>query len=200
MPATEFSPSIPSRPLYGTLTPNGSAPAIMVADGEGALALADLAARAPAAMAHATVIYLAGPADHAHGLAALGETAFEVACDLPHALSLLDAALERATMATRLYLAGSEGMIGRVSARAIEAGILPEAIQAEHRGPITRAVQCVHCKTVAEHVATDPYTCPGCRRTLYVRDHYSRRLGVFQGVCVDAETPGDIPETRELTA
>jgi dimethylamine monooxygenase subunit C len=33
---------------------------------------------------------------------------------------------------------------------------------------------------------------------LFVRDHYSRRLGAFQGVCVDAEVPGDVPAVEDL--
>ena len=44
----------------------------------------------------------------------------------------------------------------------------------------------------------DPYTCPGCGRALFVRDHFSRRLGAFQGVCIDAETPGEVPEPVEI--
>jgi hypothetical protein len=32
---------------------------------------------------------------------------------------------------------------------------------------------------------------------LLVRDHYSRRLAAFQGVCIDAEVPGDVPPVEE---
>jgi hypothetical protein len=31
---------------------------------------------------------------------------------------------------------------------------------------------------------------------LLVRDHYSRRIGAFQGVCIDAEVPGELPEIK----
>ena len=51
---------------------------------------------------------------------------------------------------------------------------------------------------VAEDVTVDPYICPGCGHALFVRDHFSRRLGAFQGVCIDAETPGDVPEPVEI--
>lgn len=68
----------------------------------------------------------------------------------------------------------------------------------EHRGSIARRMQCVHCKGITEDVTTDPFTCAHCGLTLFVRDHFSRRLGVFQGVCVDAETPGVVPETVEI--
>jgi hypothetical protein len=42
-------------------------------------------------------------------------------------------------------------------------------------------------------------TCPGCGASLFVRDHFSRRLAAFMGVKVDAEVPGDIPVPELLT-
>ena len=54
---------------------------------------------------------------------------------------------------------------------------------------------CPSCGTVLPPAAR---FCPGCGRSLFVRDHFSRRLGAFQGVCVDAETPGDVPEAVEI--
>lgn len=89
--------------------------------------------------------------------------------------------------------------MGRVSALALSLGLPLDAIQMEHRGSIGRPMQCVHCKGVTQDVITDPFTCSHCGLTLFVRDHFSRRLGVFQAVCVDAETPGVIPETQEIT-
>jgi hypothetical protein len=31
-----------------------------------------------------------------------------------------------------------------------------------------------------------------------VRDHYSRRLAAYQGVCIDAEDPGNVPESKGI--
>jgi predicted RNA-binding Zn-ribbon protein involved in translation (DUF1610 family) len=101
-------------------------------------------------------------------------------------------------MGTNLYLAGTEGLIGQAVALAAAAGLPPGAIQAEHRGSIARRMQCVHCKGITENVTTDPFVCSHCGLTLFVRDHFSRRLGAFQGVCVDAETPGVVPPTQEI--
>ena len=101
-------------------------------------------------------------------------------------------------MGTSIYLAGGEGVIGQATSDALAAGIEHDAIQAENRGSIARRMQCVHCKGITENVTTDPFTCSHCGLTLFVRDHYSRRLGAFQGVCVDAETPGVIPEQQEI--
>lgn len=33
---------------------------------------------------------------------------------------------------------------------------------------------------------------------LLVRDHYSRRIGTFQGVRIDAEAPGAVPPAQAL--
>jgi hypothetical protein len=54
----------------------------------------------------------------------------------------------------------------------------------------------VHCKGFTENVTTNPVACAHCGLTLLVRDHYSRRIGAFQGVCVDAEAPGEVPEMK----
>ena len=55
-------------------------------------------------------------------------------------------------------------------------------------------MQCVHCKGITENVATYPFQCSHCGLWLFVRDHYSRRLAAFQGVNIDAEDKGEIPE------
>ncbi|WP_138464293.1 dimethylamine monooxygenase subunit DmmA family protein [Poseidonocella sp. HB161398] len=198
MPQTEFTPSIDSRPTYAALVPQGSAPALMVADAAGAAALADLASADAAVMDRAHVLLVGAPAAAADRIAALGPVSVHPAPDAEAALPLLAQLLSTARMGTQLYLAGGEGLIGQVAAQALAAGMAAGAIQAEHRGPVARRMQCVHCKGFTEEVETDPFTCAHCGLTLFVRDHFSRRLGAFQGVCVDAEAPGEIPETREI--
>ncbi|SFJ70992.1 dimethylamine monooxygenase subunit DmmA family protein [Celeribacter neptunius] len=200
MPNTEFSPSIDSRPTYAGLSSQGAAPAIMVADAAGAAALIDLATADASVMDHAHVILVAKAPDMAARLTDLGPKALHEAPDFEAATPLVSQLLDSAKMGTQLYLAGSEGLMGHVSALATTAGMPLEAIQMEHRGSIARRMQCVHCKGITEDVTTDPFTCSHCGLTLFVRDHFSRRLGVFQGVCVDAETPGVVPETVEIRA
>lgn len=195
MTKTEFSPSIPSRPTYAPLASRGAAPAIMVADTAGAAALCDLAAKDGSVMAHAHVVIMG---EVPEALSALSPKALHTVPDLDTATPLVTQLLSLARMGTTLYLAGSEGLMGHVSALALAQGMPLEAIQAEHRGTIARRMQCVHCKGITEDVTTDPFTCAHCGLTLFVRDHFSRRLGVFQGVCVDAEAPGDVPETVEI--
>ena len=198
MPRTEFSPSIASRPVYSGLSSHGSAPALILAEGEGAEAILELVARDAAVMDRAHLIFI--PAGTAHGarLQTLGAKSYAEVPGFVTALDRYRKALADAHMGTRLYLAGSEGMIGQAVAQALAAGLPADAIETEHRGGIARRMQCVHCKGITEGVTTDPFTCSHCGLTLYVRDHYSRRLGAFQGVCVDAETPGEVPPVQEI--
>lgn len=198
MPRTIFTPSITSRPVYADLVSQGAAPTLMVADAEGAEALIELAARDPAVLDAAHLVYVPAGAAHGPRLAALGPRLYHEAPSLAAALPRLRKALLDAQMGLQLYLAGSEGLIGQVAAEALAAGLPAEAIQAEHRGSIARRMQCVHCKGVTEGVVTDPFVCAHCGLTLFVRDHFSRRLGAFQGVCVDAETPGVVPPEQEI--
>ena len=100
-------------------------------------------------------------------------------------------------MGTQVYLAGTESLIGQARREAAEAGLPQDAIQTEHRGPTRRRVQCVHCKGVTDGVRTDPFRCAHCGLWLLVRDHYSHRLAAFQGVNVDAEDPGRVPDPVE---
>ncbi|NBW26193.1 MAG: hypothetical protein EBR89_12560, partial [Betaproteobacteria bacterium] len=71
------------------------------------------------------------------------------------------------------------------------------AICTEQRGSLVRRMQCVHCKGISENVTTQPAQCAHCGLWLLVRDHYSRRIGAFQGVCIHAEEPGNIPPAVE---
>jgi predicted RNA-binding Zn-ribbon protein involved in translation (DUF1610 family) len=117
---------------------------------------------------------------------------------MPVLLNRLNADLTNAKMGTRLYLAGTEGFIGQTMKVAFDHGIDFNSIRTEHRGSLARRVQCVHCKGITDDVKTSPFTCSHCGLHLLVRDHYSRRLAAFQGVCIDAEEPGTAPPPVEM--
>jgi hypothetical protein len=117
--------------------------------------------------------------------------------DAPSLLREVDTALAAAKMGLRLYVAGPETFLWDVSAIAIGYGMGKNEIGREVAGSIARRVFCVHCRAVAEAVTTDIHDCAGCGYALQVRDHFSRRMGAFMGVRIDAEMPGEIPERRE---
>lgn len=98
----------------------------------------------------------------------------------------------------RLCARGTEPFIWDVAAAGEAAGMGPGEIAVAHAGSLRRRVQCVHCKTTIDGVATSLVDCPGCAATLFVRDHFSRRLAAFQGVAVDAEALGVRPAPERL--
>jgi hypothetical protein len=194
------APSIRSRPVYARLGARSGGPHLIVADGEGADAVTEMLATAPdaaALLATAHIMYCPGPtgADLADRLAALGAAQFFRAPTVPALLPRLARVLSDAHMGTQFYLAGTEGLIGQAEREIMNTGFPHAAIQKEHRGSTVRRVQCVHCKGITENVATDPFKCSHCGLSLFVRDHYSRRIAAFQGVNIDAEDPGQVPES-----
>jgi hypothetical protein len=193
---------IKSRPVYAPLVARPGQLHLLVADAEGAQAILDLAAVAPEGFfLRAHIIYV--PRDGAGSgfdirLAALSPGALYVGPTLAASLPRLKQELANAHMGTQVYLAGTEGLIGQAMIIALAAGIDHGSIQKEHRGSEARRVQCVHCKGITDDVTTQPVACSHCGLVLLVRDHYSRRIGAFQGVCVDAEEPGTAPVPEEV--
>jgi hypothetical protein len=195
-----FEPSIKSRPVYGTLAARPGKAHLMVADAEGAEAILDMAESAPGelfAKTHIIFIPRKTGETYVSKLQALKPAQFYVGPTYEAAEPRLRRTLTGAHMGLQVYLAGTEGLMGQAMREAIEAGIPHSAIQTEHRGSTARRVQCVHCKGITEDVITDPFQCAHCGLHLFVRDHYSRRIAAFQGVRVDAEDPGNVPEPVE---
>lgn len=195
--------AIKSRPIYKGLHINAHARRHLFAlEGEGALALMGQAESQGAQfLAKAEVLYVAHgsqPRAHEGSLQKLAPRTFWQAPTIPTLLTRVRATLSTATMGTQLYIAGTEGFIGQVMQVALELGIDPNSIATEHRGSLARRVQCVHCKGITENVTASPCTCSHCGLALLVRDHYSRRIGAFQGVNIDAEAPGTAPSPQEL--
>lgn len=194
------APSIKSRPVYAPLEPRPASLHLIVADGEGAGAVVDLLAKAndrSEILAAAHVMYCPGPdgTDLSHLLEGLGAAQFFRAPSIPALLPRLARVLSAAHMGTQFYFAGSEGLIGQAEREVMNTGFPHASVQKEQRGSTLRRVQCVHCKGITENVATDPFKCSHCGLNLFVRDHYSRRIAAFQGVNIDAEDPGLVPES-----
>lgn len=202
MTKTDFPPSIRSRPVYGELAPRQGSFHLIVADGEGAEAVADLFAKtedASGMMAKSHILYTAGPngTDMWDKIVALGAAQAQKAASVSTLLFRLARVLQDVQMGTQIYLTGTEGLMGQAERDIMALGFPHNDIQKEHRGSTVRRVQCVHCKGITENVRTDPFECSHCGLHLFVRDHYSRRLAAFQGVNIDAEDKGQIPPAVE---
>lgn len=190
-----------SRPVYGKLSAQAGTHHLFIADAEGASAILDMAKQAsPDFFASAEIMYIPGAAGDRYvaGLEALVPGRLYRGPSVAAATQRLRHILENAHMGLRLYLTGTESLIGQVSRIAAEAGIEHSSIQTELRGSTARRVQCVHCKGITENVTTQPVRCSHCDLLLLVRDHYSRRLAAFQGVCINAEDPSEIPPAEEV--
>lgn len=194
MTQTALSEPILSRPRYGVLAVRQGSGHLMVADGDGAGAIVDLALNA-AVLAVTHIIYVPGAngVDRAAELQALGPAQFLRAPTFAAALPRLQKVLADAHMGLQIYAAGTEGLMGQVQREVVAAGLPHTAVQMEHRGSRARRVQCVHCKGITDNVSHDPFQCSHCGLHLFVRDHYSRRIAAFQGVNIDAEDPGSVP-------
>jgi ferredoxin-NADP reductase len=101
-------------------------------------------------------------------------------------------------MGTRVYVAGSQEFIWAVADAVKAFGIDDADIIKELSGTQARSVYCVHCKAITHHATNNITECIGCQRMLFVRDHFSRNLGAYMGLMVDAEDPGALPEIEEI--
>ena len=196
-----IQPGFKSRPTYEKLKPDPFAKSnIVIVDTEGSDAFVDLVGAASAEFLARTTVMLdresASDDAVANKVRATNVGNLWTFPTLETLIARFDSVLAISKMGTRIYAAGREPLIGSVVKTAIGHGVSYTSVYREHRGSLKRRVQCVHCKGYTENVTTNPVRCTHCGLTLLVRDHYSWRIGAFQGVCIDAEKPGEVPETK----
>lgn len=101
-------------------------------------------------------------------------------------------------MGTQFYMSGTESFIWSAVKLAKLHGVQEDDVMKQMVASLSRPVYCVHCKGVTTDVTTNIATCRKCGRKLFVRDHFSRLLGAYMGLQVDAENPGEVPEIEEI--
>lgn len=172
--------SVPGAPVRSTSTPHYRPPAlcagahhhlIVLAQGDHADAAALVREARALGAAHSTVI----AQDAGTETAALAQR--------------LRDALAAATAGVHLYLVGPEQLIWTLHRAAREAGLLAAEISMVQLDDAMRPVYCVHCATTQALPATTLADCPACGVQLFVRDHFSYRLGAYMGVCADVDQP-----------
>lgn len=191
---------IKSRPQYLGLEPDLNARSnLVVCDQAGAEAVIEMIQKAGADFARASTILLLDE-DIEPSATTLADRLKPAETVIYHQIPAIAAQvagfLQGAKMGLRVYAAGSEPLIGTVVQTAMQNGIDHLSVRTEHRGSLKRRVQCVHCKGMIENVTVNPVTCTHCGLLLLVRDHYSRRLAAFQGVCINAEDRSEVPEQK----
>lgn len=192
---------IRSKPIYSALVWREQASShVVVAQGSGGMAVLKIfQQRHPSRPI--SVLYARKPASGTDYSATLKKV-------VPEGLHLLDTEQETleqlkkllpgCRMGTQIYVAGAEGFIWAVAKVAADFGVDDSAIVKELTGTLARPVYCVHCKAITGNVNSNIVACSGCTRKLFVRDHFSRRLGAYMGLMVDAENPGEIPAIEEI--
>jgi hypothetical protein len=201
MSKTIFKPSGTSRPLYGQLEPKIGNAHLLIVDDQGASALLDLSAKVDSVFfenSYIIFVHKESGTTNLESIKKLEAKQLDVEASIPDALLKTQQILSDAKNGLQIYLSGSEGLIGQAIREASNFNYPSSAIQTEHRGSKARRMQCVHCKGITEDVITNPFVCSHCDLNLLVRDHYSRRIAAFQGVCIDAETPGRVPKPVEI--
>jgi dimethylamine monooxygenase subunit C len=114
--------------------------------------------------------------------------------------SALTLELAAASMDTAVYVAGRERFLWDIYGVLLREGVSAIRIRMEPAGSASRKVYCVHCSTLNVDVTDSIHVCSGCRSHLFVRDHFSRSMGAYMGVQVDAELPGEVPTPQRLYA
>ena len=183
---------IKSRPRYTdrmTLDQSGRVHVVVAAGVAAGAAVSSILARARAI--DAPIRILAVDAE----IASLPVSHYESEAALLRGLRDL---LELSRMGLRLYAVGPEAFLWAVDRIAADYGFGKGEVAKFLAGSLARKVYCSHCKTMSDGIVANLHRCPGCGTMLLVRDHFSRRLGAFMGVKVDAEEPGRHPEIFEL--
>lgn len=192
---------IRSKPIYSSLVWHEKATAhFVVAEGEGGIAVLKLFQQMypeqPVRVFYASAQH--ANKDYTEILSRLVPEGLEVFPSIDAALKCLQGALPGCRMGTRFYVAGSEAFIWSVAQAVKPFGVLDNDIQKELSGTLARSVYCVHCQTTTHDVHHNIAECSGCQRKLFVRDHFSRRLGAYMGFMIDAEVPGNVPTIEEV--
>nr|WP_180206334.1 dimethylamine monooxygenase subunit DmmA family protein [Pseudomonas sp. SbOxS1]NYU06562.1 hypothetical protein [Pseudomonas sp. SbOxS1] len=97
--------------------------------------------------------------------------------------------LGSATVGSHVYIMGDEAFVWRIHAQARAAGLEDDEIDITHSIVGQRSVYCVHCGLTQSSGPAPLLTCVRCNVGLEVREHFSRRLGAYLGVCTNPDQP-----------
>lgn len=190
-----------SRPVYGMLTfaerHNGH---LFVSCDQGAMAVKRVLDETVWSGTSLRVLHTSGPGGDDYAVLLEGRPGLTVEFypSLDSLLPALAEATSQSPAGTYCYLSGPEAFLWKVFGVLREHGVARDHLTMELLGSKARIVSCVHCKALNEAVTTNPHCCEGCGQWLLVRDHFSRLLGAYVGVRIDAEEHGLVPEPEQV--
>jgi predicted RNA-binding Zn-ribbon protein involved in translation (DUF1610 family) len=190
-----------SKPIYETLHWRNKATLhVVVAKGAGGMAVLQLFQQMYPQQP-VTVFYVRGnkaETDYSATLAKVVGDGFRVFDHEMDALYAFYQMLSDCRMGTQFYVAGTESFIWSVCKLTKLQDVQDSEVMKELSNSLARPVYCVHCKATMAEVTTNIVACRSCGRKLFVRDHFSRHLGAYMGLMIDAENPGEVPEVEEI--
>lgn len=189
---------IKSKPVYNALEWHEKATAhLIIAKNQGVLvALKLFQQRQPTQPV--TLLYAQDGTDYAKTINKVVPAGSDVLNSEQDLLVSLKNIMPNMRMGLRVYVAGSEGFIWSVAEVLKTFGVEDADIMKELTDTLARTIYCVHCKAITHNITTNIGKCSGCERMLFVRDHFSRHLGAYMGLMIDAESPGELPEIEEI--
>ena len=192
---------IRSKPIYDSLVWRQPAQGhVVIAQGDGGIAVLKLfqqmCPREPIKLLFADEA--SASKKYADFISVLVPEGMQIGDSQESLLKMLDELLPDCQMGTQFYVAGKEAFMWAVLDLLRTYGVQDKNVEKELSGTLARPVYCVHCKTIDKEVHHSIHQCSGCGRHLFVRDHFSRRLGAYMGVMVDAEVPGEVPAAEEI--
>ncbi|EXJ12957.1 MULTISPECIES: dimethylamine monooxygenase subunit DmmA family protein [Nitrincola] len=97
-------------------------------------------------------------------------------------------ALHSTSVGSHLAICGDERFIWACWSVASQAGWLNDEMTLLKTEDV-RNLYCVHCGHIQAISTQTEAECQSCQVQLFVRDHFSQRLGAYMGVCLDANQP-----------
>ena len=112
---------------------------------------------------------------------------WQPAADNPD-FSALNTLLQACHPGTHLCICGDETFIWNCRNQARAAGLLDTEMSLI-KAAEGRQAYCVHCSQLQPISHDDEVTCQHCGVHLTIREHFSKRLGAYMGVCLNADQP-----------
>lgn len=107
--------------------------------------------------------------------------------------SEIKAYLMEAHIGLRAVICGDEYFLWQVQQQLFQHGLNKAEIALIKNQSDVKRIYCVHCFHLFISTADEFCDCPQCATHLFIRSHFSERLGAYMAVCADAEeTKGEI--------
>ncbi len=194
----EHGYTIKSKPIYGALAWHDKATVhLVIAQSQGGLAVLKLFEQMQPKQP-VRVLYAQQDTDYAKTLKKVVPEGLDVLNSEQELLDVLKSIMPTMRMGLRIYIAGSEGFIWSVAEAVKAFGVENADLMKEQTDTLARTIYCVHCKAITHNITTNIGKCSGCGRMLFVRDHFSRQMGAYMGLMIDAESPGELPAIEEI--